>query len=243
MFRAVASATWISARRRRIERRGQGCGSPTTSSCTKARCASHYPRVVEVRASLPSDKSFASYEEALAHVTGPRLPDNTELYWNQGLLDVLFEYPIRSDSSEFSIHPKLERLGLRTVTVLRFLPPGGAVRAFEFHGDPGLVRLDPRWHQAALRFVEAGFFHILDGTDHLLFLLCLVIPFRRFRALVLIVTAFTVAHSITLIASAYDLGPDCAVVPAAHRNADRHLHRLHGAREHRRRQQRAAAAG
>ena len=40
----------------------------------------------------------------------------------------------------------------------------------------------PRWHQAARRFVELGFFHILDGTDHCLFLLCLVIPFRRFRA-------------------------------------------------------------
>jgi len=172
-----------------------------------------YPRVVEVRVSLPSDKSFASYETALAHVTGARLADNTELYWNQGLLDVLFEYPIRSDSSEFSIYPRLDRLGLRTVTVLRFLPPSGAVRAFEFVGDPGLVRLDPRWYQAALRFVEVGFFHILDGTDHLLFLFCLVIPFRRFRALIPIVTAFTVAHSITLIASAYDLGPDSLWFP------------------------------
>ena len=46
------------------------------------------------------------------------------------------------------------------------------------------MRLDPRWYQAALRFVELGFFHILDGTDHLLFLFCLVIPFRRFRALI-----------------------------------------------------------
>ena len=99
------------------------------------------------------------------------------------------------------------------MTVLRFLPPGGAVRAFEFTGDPGLVRLDPRWHQAALRFVELGFFHILDGTDHLLFLLCLVIPFRRFRALIPVVTAFTVAHSITLIASAYNLGPDALWFP------------------------------
>jgi hypothetical protein len=60
------------------------------------------PRVVEARVSLESDKSFASYEEALAHVTGARLPDDTELYWNQGLLDVLFEYPIHSDTADFS---------------------------------------------------------------------------------------------------------------------------------------------
>ncbi len=136
-----------------------------------------------------------------------------ELYWEQGLLDVLLDYPIGSDRSDFSIRPRLERLGLRTNVVLRFLTAAGVVRAFDLHGDPGLVRLDPRWHQAALSFVEAGFLHILQGTDHLLFLLCLVIPFRRLGQLVLIVTAFTVAHSITLIASAYGLGPGALWFP------------------------------
>jgi hypothetical protein len=171
------------------------------------------PRVVETRVSLESDKSFESYEEAFAHVTGPRLPNDTEVYWDQTMLDALLEYPIYSDQSNFSIHPALGRLGLRVEIVLRFLPPSGVVRAFEFLGDPGLVRLDPRWHQAALRFVELGFVHILDGTDHLLFLFCLVIPFRRFRALIPVVTAFTVAHSFTLIASAYNLGPDSLWFP------------------------------
>ncbi len=165
------------------------------------------PQVVGARVSLPSDRSFASYDAAAAHVTGPRLPSDTAIVWDQAMLDVLFAYPIHSEQSRFSIHPGLARLGLRTVTSLRFLPPGGAVRAFEFVGDPGLVRLDPRWYQAALRFVGLGFEHILDGTDHLLFLLCLVIPLRSLRALIPVVTAFTVAHSITLIASAYDLAP------------------------------------
>ena len=171
------------------------------------------PRFVDARVSLESDKSFASYEQALAHVTGPRLPNNMELYWEQGLLDVLFEYAIESDRSDFSIRPRLERLGLRTTVVLRFLSAGGVVRAFEFHGNPGLVRLDPRWHQAALRFMESGFLHILEGTDHLLFLLCLVIPFRRLGQLIVVVTSFTLAHSITLIASAYNLGPDALWFP------------------------------
>jgi hypothetical protein len=163
--------------------------------------------IVAVRASLPSDTSFRTYETALAHVTGPRLDPDTELYWNQGLLDVLIEYPIRSDRSRFAIRPGLERLGLRTTTALRFIGPDGTIRAFEMHGDPGVVELDPTWRQAALRFVTLGFEHILGGTDHLLFLLCLVIPIRRIGTLVGIVTAFTVAHSVTLIASAYDLAP------------------------------------
>ncbi len=167
-----------------------------------------YPIVIDARVSLPSDKSFATFAEARVNLAGPRLPETMELFWNQGLMDVLFEYAIASDNDAFSIHPRLERLGLRVAIAVRFMPPGSAERAFELHGDPGVVALDPRWHQAALRFVEAGFMHILKGADHLLFLLCLVIPFRRFRALVVIVTSFTVAHSITLIASAYNFGPD-----------------------------------
>ena len=171
------------------------------------------PRVVATQISLESDRSFADYDTALVHVTGPPLPPDTTVVWNQVMLDVLFDYPIQSDRSEFSIHPGLARLGLRVATVLRFMPPSGVVRAFEYDGDPGLVRLDPRWYQAALRFVNLGFFHILDGTDHLLFLFCLVIPFRRFGALIPIVTSFTVAHSITLIASAYNFAPDALWFP------------------------------
>jgi len=170
-------------------------------------------RAVEARVSLPSDRSFLSYDDALAHVTGARLPDTTALYWEAGLLDVLFEYPIASDRSRFSVRPTLARLGLQVTTSLRFLPPDGAVRAFELHGDPGLVRLDPRWHQAAGHFVQLGFRHILDGADHLLFVFCLVIPLRRLGALVAVVTAFTVAHSITLVASAFDLAPDALWFP------------------------------
>jgi hypothetical protein len=165
------------------------------------------PTIVAVRASLPADTSFRTYETALAHVTGMPLDPATEFYWNQGLLDVLIEYPIASDRSRFAVRPGLERLGLRTTTALRFITPDGTVRAFEMHGDPGVVELDPTWTQAALRFVTLGFQHILGGVDHLLFLLCLVIPIRRIGTLVGIVTAFTVAHSVTLIASAYDLAP------------------------------------
>jgi hypothetical protein len=172
------------------------------------------PTLVEVRPSLPSDRSFtSSYDEALAHVTGPRLPDDTDLPWSSGVLDAFFEYPIQSDRSRFSVDSRLDRLGLRTITVLRLVLPDGTVRAFEFVGTTGFVRLDPRWHQAALQFVKLGFTHILDGTDHLLFLFCLVIPFRRFAALVAVVTAFTVAHSITLFASAYNLAPDALWFP------------------------------
>lgn len=171
------------------------------------------PTIVAVRASLPSDSSFGSYADAVSNLAGPRLPDGTEIPWQQALLDVMFEYRIQSDQSEFAIQPAFERLGLQVLIVLRFLLPDGADRVFELGGNPGLVRLDPRWHQAFLRFVALGFFHILDGIDHLLFLMCMVIPFRRFRPLLLVITSFTVAHSITLIASALSYAPDALWFP------------------------------
>jgi hypothetical protein len=171
------------------------------------------PAITVARPSLPSDRSFDSYEQALAHLQGPPLAPDTEFIFEQGLLDVMLEYPIESALSEFAIRPNFFQLGVEVTNVLRFFSPTGVERAFEVHGDPGLIRLDPRWHQAAWRFVVSGFEHILDGIDHLLFLLCLVIPFRQFRSLLPIVTAFTIAHSITLIASAYGVAPDVLWFP------------------------------
>ena len=172
------------------------------------------PVIAATRTSLPSDRSFESYDAALANITtGAKLDQSTEIYWEQGMLDVVFEYPIQSDQSDFAIRPGLTRLGLQVNVVLRFLQPGKAERAFDVHADTGIVHLDPRWHQAFYLFAREGFFHILDGIDHLLFLLCLVIPFRKLRPLVIVVTSFTVAHSVTLIASAFGMAPDSLWFP------------------------------
>lgn len=171
------------------------------------------PTIAATRLSLPSDRSFSTYERARARLAGPPLPDATEIPWQQAMLDVRLEYRIASDSARFSVDPALGHLGIHTVTVLRFAPPAGPERAFRYTGDPGLVRLDPRWYQAALTFVDLGVRHILGGLDHLLFLLCLVIPFRKLRGLLPVITAFTVAHSITLLASAAGLAPSALWFP------------------------------
>ena len=172
------------------------------------------PVIAATRTSLPSDRSFESYEAALANLTtGERLDQRTEIVWDQGMLDVMFEYPITSDQSDFAIRPGLTRLGLQVNVVLRFLQPGQPERAFDLHADTGIVHLDPSWYQAFYLFAREGFFHILDGIDHLLFLLCLVIPFRKLRPLIVVITSFTVAHSVTLIASAYGMAPDSLWFP------------------------------
>lgn len=55
------------------------------------------------------------------------------------------------------------------------------------------------------KFVPAGVHHILIGPDHLLFLVGLLLLGGSLRQLLLIVTAFTVAHSITLSLAALSL--------------------------------------
>lgn len=168
------------------------------------------PTLVATRVSLAADRSFTSWDTALAQLRAPPIAPGTDLYWKQQHFDLLLQYGLPSPQAAqpaLAIDPRLARMGLKVVTALRFLPPGGPERAFEWHGNPGLVHLDPRWHQAAWRFVQQGFEHILDGSDHLLFLVCLVIPLRRWRPLVVMATAFTVAHSITLAATALDLAP------------------------------------
>ncbi len=55
------------------------------------------------------------------------------------------------------------------------------------------------------RFLVAGFEHILAGPDHLLFLAGLLLAGGSFKRLAAIVTAFTVAHSVTLGLSVLDV--------------------------------------
>jgi hypothetical protein len=171
------------------------------------------PLVAAARIAIPGDRAFRSYDDAIENALSAPLPDDIDLPPQQAMLDVVLEWTITSEESDFSIDPLFAQLGIRTVTVLRFLPAGGTERAFQYSGNPGLVRLDPRWHQAAWRFVVLGFHHILDGIDHLLFLFCLVVPFRSFRALVPIITSFTAGHSITLIAAALGLTPQALWFP------------------------------
>ena len=54
------------------------------------------------------------------------------------------------------------------------------------------------WPQIAADYINFGIEHILLGIDHLLFVLCLLVIVRGAWRLVKTITAFTLAHSITL---------------------------------------------
>jgi hydrogenase/urease accessory protein HupE len=60
------------------------------------------------------------------------------------------------------------------------------------------LRGERPWHESSREYLVLGFNHILMGIDHLLFVLGLLIIVRGRRMLIKTITAFTVAHSITL---------------------------------------------
>ena len=64
-----------------------------------------------------------------------------------------------------------------------------------------VVEATPGAGEVAASYLRLGVEHILFGFDHLLFVLALVILVRDWRRVVLTVTAFTVAHSLTLAAA------------------------------------------
>ena len=64
-----------------------------------------------------------------------------------------------------------------------------------------VVPAAPTWTQTAVTYLGLGVEHILLGIDHLLFVLALLLLVRGLRQVLLTITAFTLAHSITLAAA------------------------------------------
>ena len=68
-----------------------------------------------------------------------------------------------------------------------------------------LIDSEPGPWQVLSTYFSLGVEHILLGIDHLLFVICLLFIAGGFKRVMITITGFTIAHSITLIASALNL--------------------------------------
>jgi hypothetical protein len=166
------------------------------------------PARSEARIALPSDASFQSYAAARAHLHGSTLSPDTDLYWNQGYLDVALDYPITSPRADFSVRVNIApELGQRIKVHLEFLSAVGPTRVYDLPGSSWRVPLDPRWYQAASTFVRNGFV-LPFSIDRLAFLVCLALPFRQLGSLLAVVMALTGLQAASLTAGALSGPPD-----------------------------------
>ena len=165
------------------------------------------------RLSLPSDRSFETYDRAVEHVATAYDPD-IGIYVDQGYVDARFSYALPYADTRLSVSTNIApdvRDYLKLV--VRYMPSTGETRTMVIDSTSGSVELDPTWFTAVRSFVGFGISHIVTGFDHLLFLVCLLIPLRGVRQIVTIVTGFTLAHSVTLIGSAFGFAPEGAWFP------------------------------
>jgi len=159
------------------------------------------PMVRASRISPLSDRSFGAYETALASLAGPRLPIDTDLFWNQGFFDVELEYPLHGADAHLSIRvnvaPELER---RVKLRLAFLPVGAPPRNYEIASGSGWIPLDPTAVVATWLSLKRGFVDSF-AFERLVFLLCLIGPFRNVRSLLAVVVAMAGMQALTMTAS------------------------------------------
>jgi len=87
--------------------------------------------------------------------------------------------------------------------VTRVSHPDGSVQTARLTPDQPFFTITgaPTWLETARTYFLLGVQHILMGVDHLMFVLALLLLIRSSWMLVKTITAFTVAHSITLVAA------------------------------------------
>ena len=168
------------------------------------------------RVALPWDRSFTSFDAARETVLSDPLPADTQVFWNQGFLDFYLAYPAPADGSvaiECNVAPGFgDRVAIDVLYERRDAGEED-LKSNLYHISirEGRVVLDPSPFQAFFAFGRSGVEHILTGWDHLLFLICLIAPFgrlSRIKHLLIMVTGFTVAHSVTLVTAALGHAPE-----------------------------------
>jgi HupE / UreJ protein len=121
---------------------------------------------------------------------------------------LVVEFACAGDVRELSVRDDLfDVFGPDYHTLAKIELPGHTTQ-FAFAPDTRETRValdDGARGRGLASFVVLGIEHILTGWDHLLFLFGLLLRGGSWLALAKIVTAFTVAHSITLALAALDL--------------------------------------
>ena len=159
-----------------------------------------------------SQPVFATLSEAkAAFASGALYPDNADpLYVGDAVVDIVLRYrpgtPIYDYAVSSTLDPGLPGQETTANLILDYSPAGTKVfRARGLLTEP--VAISRSALAAITSFVREGFRHILEGMDHVLFVLCLVLGATRLKSLAWRVTGFTIGHSITLTAGFFGFVP------------------------------------
>jgi hypothetical protein len=163
--------------------------------------------------------SFASIEDAKASFEAPLYPEHFPVtYVGDTVVDTILRYrgggPVYDYAVSSTLDPGLEGQDQTANLLLDHFP--GETEVFRARGllvEP--ITVSRSALAAAATFVTEGVRHILEGWDHVLFVLCLALGALRFVSLLWRATGFTIGHTVTLIAGFFGLAPSGAwFIPA-----------------------------
>jgi len=98
-------------------------------------------------------------------------------------IDVELVYAIRADAAGISARLNAFHAGQQPVrTNARYVPPSGPPQNVSVSGTPARVLFDPGAADVLQPFIARGLRALLNSGDHLLFLVCLLIPVRSARS-------------------------------------------------------------
>jgi len=121
---------------------------------------------------------------------------------------LLRRWTVSRDGGLAGAHISMEgRAAVSTETLVRvqYLDGSAVIHRLTPASPEYVVEARPGLGQVIQTYLLLGIEHILGGVDHLLFVLALLLIVHGTRKLVTTITAFTVAHSITLSLAALDL--------------------------------------
>jgi len=178
------------------------------------------PTVERVRAYPGGEQpAFASIGDAKASFGAALYPDRFPVtYVGNTVVDVVLRYqgggPVYIYEVSSNLDPGLPGQDQTANLLLDHFPGGTEVfRARGLLDQP--IEVSRSALAAAATFVAEGVRHILEGWDHVLFVLCLVLGAARLAGLLWRATGFTIGHSVTLIAGFFGFVPSGAwFVPA-----------------------------
>jgi hypothetical protein len=170
------------------------------------------PEVAQLRAYPGTSKpSFATLDDAKRSFEGPYRPEQFPVtYVGDTVVDVVLRY--RRDGAVYdyslssTLDPGLEGQDQTANLLLDHFP--GETKVFRARGlleEP--IRVSRSAWAAIGSFVTEGVRHILEGWDHVLFVLCLALGAVKFTSLLWRATGFTIGHSIALTAGFFGFVP------------------------------------
>ena len=148
------------------------------------------------------DTPFGSPADARASLE--RVPKRVNPWLKESMIEVVYELRPLTPDGALTLASKMPVFEMGTGYSLQ-----NQIIDARFEGSPPSiadghltesVRLDGSRLSAFWSFVRQGVLHILEGLDHVLFVLCLALGVTHPRRLFWMVTGFSIGHSATLIA-------------------------------------------